>query len=103
MSQRLSFQVIQDEFVFDITTVKDAAIINHPDGKFEGLEIELTQEAAVKMGKMTSGNIGRQLNLVLNGKIISVSTLRSSLGEKLLIAGITPEDAQQFVEMTKSE
>jgi preprotein translocase subunit SecD len=96
----LSMQVIQDKIIFDYSTVKSASLIEQ-DGVFKGLFLELKASAANSFQAMTTANIGKHLDIVFNKKIVASSVIQTSLGEKILITGVTKEDAQAFINMLR--
>lgn len=93
----LTFQIIQDEFVLDNSTVKNALIVEAEGGVYQGLNIQLKPQAAATFADMTKAGTGRRMNLVFNKVIVTVTTLQSSLGDSFLIAGISKQDAQAFL------
>jgi preprotein translocase subunit SecD len=93
----LIFQIIQDEFVMDNSTVKNALIVEAEGGVYQGLNIQLKPEAATLFADMTKAGTGRRMNLVFNKVIITASVLQSSLGDSFLISGISKQDAQAFL------
>lgn len=93
----LTFQVIQDEFILDNTTVKSASIIMKEGGIYGGLNIELKPEAAAIFSDITKAGIGRKLNLVFNKVVVTTTSLQTPLTENFLISGISKEDAQSFL------
>ena len=96
LNNYLVFQVIQDQFIFDNSTIKNAILIEE-NGAFRGLEVELKASAVDTFNRMTMAGMGKSANLLLNKKVISTSVIQSALGAKLLITGISKEEAQQFL------
>ncbi|CAM2840178.1 putative protein-export membrane protein secD [Legionella steigerwaltii] len=93
------FQVIQNQIAFDASTVESATIVA-PEGANDtyGVNIKLKASAASKLSQMTGDNIGKRGNFVLNGIVISSSTIQSSIGGEFLVSGLTMEQANQFIE-----
>ena len=92
----LTFQVIQDEMVFDNTNIKNASLVQN-NGIFTGLEIELKSPAAQNFSQLTKANLGKKIIIVLNKRIVASAVLQSPLGKKLLITGITKYEAETFL------
>ncbi|GEM_PF-3477170 len=97
VNHSLIFQVIQDQFVLDNTTVKSASIVEGEGGVYKGLNIQLKPEAAVTFEEITKAGVGRKLNLVYNNVVITTTMIQSGLGENFLISGISKQDAQAFL------
>jgi preprotein translocase subunit SecD len=93
----LIFQVVQDQFVLDHTTIKMAAIIEHEGGVYKGLNIQLKPEAAIIFSEMTKEGTGKHLNLLINNILISSPVMQSAIGGNFLITGISKADAQAFL------
>lgn len=92
----LIFQIIQDEFVLDNSTVKNALIVE-AEGVYQGLNVQLKPEAAAIFADMTKAGIGRRMNLVFNKVIITATVLQSSLTDSFLVSGIAKQDALAFL------
>jgi len=91
------FQIIQDEFVLDNSTVKNARIIEGENGSFQGLNVELKPEAAKVLTDITQAGHGRRMNIVFNKVVVSSAAIQSPLGGNFLISGISKQDAQGFL------
>lgn len=92
------FQVVQEQMVFDSSTVESATVV--PVDKASdlyGVQLKLKKEAAAKFGELTAKNIGKQLNIIIEGMVISSPIIRSKLGPQLLVAGLTKVQADKFV------
>jgi preprotein translocase subunit SecD len=94
---RIYFEIIQDQIIFDKTTVKHAKLIENENGEFQDLEIELTAAAAEKLTHLTAGNIGKRAHLIFNNELINTATIQSPLGAKMTIVGFTKQQAQSFI------
>lgn len=92
------FQVIQAQINFDNSMIKSASFITKSDGSFGGLQIQLKPSASKELTHVTAAGIGKVANLVINDKIVTSATLRSSLQNQFLITDITKEDAQKFID-----
>lgn len=93
------FQVIQSQLVIDSSMVESATIISPPNSsKLYGLQLKLKNTAASELERISGENIGKRMNIVLNGAVISSPTIQSKLGlESLQIFGLTKEQAEQFI------
>ena len=98
----LEFQVVQNQFIFDHDTVKNASLILQDDGTFKGLFVELKPTAATDFERITTVSVGKHLNIFFNKKVITSSVLQTPLGGSLLISGISKVDAQEFINSLKS-
>lgn len=92
----LKFQVLQDEFVFDNTTIKNAAIIEN-DGVYSGLNIQLKPEAAAVFSDITKAGVGRRLNLIFNKVVVTTTVIQNPLTDNFLISTISKQDALTFI------
>ncbi len=93
------FQVIQNQMVFDSSTVESATIVAPIDPTDTyGVNIKLKTIAANKFGQLTENGIGKHGSIVLNGIVISSPIIRSKLGAEFLVTGLTKEQADQFIE-----
>lgn len=97
VNHNLIFQVIQDQFVLDNSTIKSATIIEGEGGIYKGLNIQLKPEAAATFTEISKAGVGRKLNLVYNNVVITTSVIQDSLGDNFLISGISKQDAQAFL------
>jgi preprotein translocase subunit SecD len=98
----IEFQVIQDQLNFDNNSIKTASLSVNKDGSYSGLEIELKPSASNDLNRVTTANVGKVVNLVINGRIITSATIQSPLQNKFLIAGITKDEAQKFIDSLKN-
>lgn len=92
------FQVIQRQMVFDNSTIESATII-FPKSAADsyGIHLKLNTIAANKFSDLTQENIGKQANILLNGKMVSSTTIQSKLGGEFLVTGLTKEQVNQFI------
>lgn len=97
----LAFEIVQDEFVFDHSTVDKAIIIERKDGSYGGLRIKLKPSAAPVLERATLIGMRKRANLIFNNQIISTAVIQSPLKDNLFIAGISKENAQHFIEELK--
>ena len=63
------------------------ASVTEDSGFVSSLRIELAEEAAVKMGFVTSQNVGRQMAIVLNGKTVMAPKIHSPIYGSLIVSG----------------
>lgn len=97
----LQAQIVQDDFVFNKTTVLHAALIEKK-GKFVGLEIKLKSQASELFEKLASDNIGKVINIVYDERIVSSARIVAHLSGHLQITGITKTDAEAFLKFLNS-
>lgn len=95
-SDFLRMQVIQDQLVFDNTTIYSVFLIEK-NGVYRGLRIVLKPSAVKDIVRLSVGGLGKKMNLVFNNKIISTAVIQSPLGGDLQISGISKEDAEEFI------
>jgi preprotein translocase subunit SecD len=96
-SHVLTFEVVQDEFVLDTDTIKNARIIDSENGIYQGLNIELKTPAAKIFTDITKAGLGRRLKLIFNNVVITTTVLQTPLTGNFLISGISRQDAQAFL------
>lgn len=97
VNHSLIFQVIQDEFVLDNSTIKSAAIIEDKDGIYKGLNIVLKPESSVVFSEVSKAGIGKHLNLISNNTVVISTVIQTPLSNNFLVSGITKKDAQAFL------
>jgi SecD/SecF fusion protein len=67
------------------------------------IEFTLTDEAAIAFGKVTRENIGRQLAIVLDGKLCSAPRINSEIDNRGSITGhYTPEEAHSLANVLQN-
>ncbi|MBA2709512.1 MAG: preprotein translocase subunit SecD [Tatlockia sp.] len=94
--QLMVFQVIQSQMKFDSSTVSSATL-DENDSNEAILHLKLKTIAASKLKELTDRNIGKQVNIILNGRVITSPVIQSSLGGEFLITGLTKEEAEVFI------
>ena len=97
----MMFQIVQASFDLDGGTVREAHLVQDQEKGYVGLEIELKEAAAKAFGEMTAAGVGKSANIVINHQIVSMTTIQSALGPKILVTGITQYDAVRFINMLK--
>ena len=58
--------------------------------------MKLTAAAASQLGNLSQGNIGKQINMILNGVLVSSPVMQNQLGGDFIITGLTNVQATQF-------
>ncbi len=101
-NHHLSFELIQDRFIFDNTTVEKASLMNKADGSFRGILIVLKKPATEAMRRFSTFGVGKEISLVFDGNIVTVMKVKSVFGNKLLITGLTREAAQEYIDTLKA-
>ncbi|MCI0541452.1 MAG: hypothetical protein L0Z50_40145 [Verrucomicrobiales bacterium] len=98
---QLEFRVLKD-VVLDGKDVMSAGFGNDQAGKRE-LVLDLTAEGARKLAQSTAGNIGRQLAIVWNDRVIYAPRIRSSIpGPRVNITGMFSDaEAQTLLNALK--
>lgn len=92
------FQVIQNQLVIDNSMIESATIISPINSSDPyGLQIKLKNTAANELARISGENIGKQMNIVLEGAVISSPTIRSKLGAEFQMSGFTKEQAEKFI------
>lgn len=84
--------------VFDESSVENATLIS-PENPREtyGVQLKLKPMAANKFGQLTEDGLGKMGNIILNDKLVSSPIIRAKLGAEFLVAGLTKEQAEQFI------
>lgn len=92
------FQVIQNQLVIDSSMIESATIISPANSSDPyGLQLNLTNTAATELARISGENIGKRMNMVLDGVVISSPTIQSKLGAEIQMSGLTKEQAEQFI------
>jgi TonB family protein len=78
----------------DVSLVK---IINDGNGQ---ISVAMTFEsaAASRLASATAAHVGKPLAILLDGRVVSVSTVRAPIGDIAMLTGITAALAQQLVD-----
>lgn len=92
----LLFQVIQDQFVFDNTTIKSASLVMNGE-TYVGLKVVLKPLAAKEFEKITTIGVGKPATLVFDKSVISTTLIQSPIGGTVLVSGLTKEQAQMLL------
>ncbi len=92
---RVSREVLLDEKgISGIYGIKE-----RPDSPQLVTGMEMTDEGAKKLEEVTSQNIGRQLAILLDGRIVIAPNIRSAIGKRLIIgmgAGAKEKDSAEI-------
>lgn len=92
------FQIIQNQLVIDSSMIESATIISPTNSSDSyGLQLKLKNTAANELERISGENIGKQMNMVLNGVVISSPTIQSKLGAEFQMSGLTKEQAERFI------
>jgi len=78
----------------DVSLVK---IINDGNGQI-GVTVTFEPAVAARMASATAAHLGKPLAILLDGRVVSVSTVRTAIGDSATITGITAALAQQLVD-----
>ena len=78
----------------DVSLVK---IINDGNGQI-GVTMTFEPAVAARMASATATHLGKPLAILLDGRVVSVSTVRGPIGDSAIITGITAAVAQQLVD-----
>lgn len=99
----LVFQVEQSRIKFDSSTVQSAKLVDAASTQqpLYGLELKLKAAATKKMRTLTHHSIGKQSNILLNGRVVSSAVIQSELGGELQFFGLTKEEVEQFINSLK--
>jgi preprotein translocase subunit SecD len=97
LADGMTFQIVQSQYVFDYGDVENASLVKDR-GRFVGLQIELKGQAAKSFAEMTAENVGKRINVVFQGHIVSSGVLETPLKGNILVSGITEGDAEKFLE-----
>ena len=92
------FQVIQNQLVIDSSMIESSTIIP-PTNSLDpyGLQLKLKKTAANELERISDENIGKQMNMVLEGVVISSPRIQSKLGAEFQMSGLTKEQAERFI------
>jgi len=65
------------------------AIPSYTINRFD-IEIDFSEEAAQRISRITTENIGKKLAILIDGKVIVAPILRSTISRKAVLAGNAP-------------
>lgn len=92
------FQVIQNQLVVDSSMIESATIISPTNSSDSyGLQIKLKNTAANELARISDENIGKRMNMVLDGVVISSPTIQSKIDAEFQMTGLTKKQAEQFI------
>ena len=66
------------------------------------VNVVLSDQGAREMKVLVSHNLGKMAMITLGSQIITVSKLRSALGDSFQLTGFTRQQAQDFVNSVRS-
>ena len=78
----------------DVSLVK---IVNEGNGQL-GVAMTFESAAASRLASATAAHLGKPLAILLDGRVVSVVTVRGPIGGSAVITGVTAAVAQQLVE-----
>ena len=78
----------------DVSLVK---IVNEGNGRL-GVAMTFESAAASRLASATAAHLGKPLAILLDGRVVSVVTVRGPIGGSAVITGVTAAVAQQLVE-----
>jgi Spy/CpxP family protein refolding chaperone len=71
---------------------------------YYSVDITFTEDGAKKMAKLTQENVGKELAILLDGKVVSAAKIRSAISEKAQITGtFTKEQAEQLAKSIRGD
>ena len=95
-------QVIQNQLIIDKTMIESARILSPvTTADSYGLHLKLNDTGAKALGRLSEENIGKKMNMVINGIVISSPTIQSKLGAEFQMYGLTQKQARQFIKTLK--
>lgn len=100
-SLSLTLSIVQNQFIINKSNVQSASIIKDHNGQYKGLQLEIKPEFVDAFVNMTKAGVGKTMNIIFNNRIISASVIQSPLSSNILLAGITKEDAQLFIDVLR--
>jgi preprotein translocase subunit SecD len=100
-SLSLMLSIVQNQFIINKNNVQSASIIKDHNGRYKGLQLEIKPEFVDAFVKMTQEGVGKTMNIIFNNRVISASVIQSPLSSNILLAGITQEDAQLFIDVLR--
>jgi TonB family protein len=61
------------------------------------VEVTFTAQAASRLRTATEGHVGKPVAIVLNDRIIAAPVLRDAIGDRAMISGVGPDEAEALV------
>ena len=97
----VTFQVIKNQLDLNNNAIESASI-DYPNGTADahsyGVWLTLSSSATEQLQELTQANMGQQINIILNGTLVSSPIIQGSIGSQMLLSGLTKEQATQFIE-----
>jgi TonB family protein len=83
-----------------LATWEDVSLVKIVDAGSPQFGVVLTFEraAASRLASATAAHVGRPLAILLDGRVVSVLTLRGPIGDSAVLTGLSPAVAQQLVD-----
>jgi preprotein translocase subunit SecD len=86
---------LDQDVVLTNRDITETRVVSLPSGF--GVEVHLTDGGAAKLRSVTADNLGRQLAIVVDGKVLTAPTVRSPIAEIGVIGGkFTREEAERL-------
>jgi preprotein translocase subunit SecD len=92
--------IVGNRPLLDVTSVRSAKVIRDPITKDPQISIEFTETGKKQFSKVTRENVGRQLAVLIDGKLIMAPRIEQEIsGGTAMIAGdFTREEAKEIAE-----
>lgn len=99
----LLYQCAEGQMSFNSSNVESATVEKITGASNDySITIKLNSSAAAELSRITKANIGKVCSLIFNKKVISSSTVRSSIGARFEMTGFSKEDADKFAHSIKA-
>jgi preprotein translocase subunit SecD len=86
---------VHKEVVVTNEDIAEVRVVRSYAGASYDIQIDFTEEGAQRIGKATEENIGKQLALILDGKVVSAPMIASKISSTGAISGrFTKEEAE---------
>jgi preprotein translocase subunit SecD len=79
----------KDVIISNTDVIAARVIPSYTINRFD-VEIDFSEEAAQRISRITAENIGKQLAILIDGKVIVAPMLRSTISRKAVLAGSAP-------------
>ncbi len=95
--------VLEDEIKMGGDAV-DKAAVSMDAQRGVTVDLSLNSEGAKTFGKVTSENVGRQLAIILDGKVFSNPVIESAIlgGQAVITGGFSPDEARELAVVLRS-
>ena len=104
----LSFELEDGTQILDQDNVIEASLINRPDnlGNLEFMiEITFDEEGKEAFKKATTGHVGEEIRILVNGETVSAPVVQEPVmeGKCVLTGGFTQSEAEELIRMLDPE